>query len=431
MIIENTYLLLGILMFLLLIGSGFFSMTETALTNCSKAKIHRLAKDGNKRAIRTEFLIKNSDNTISAILLCNNAINILASAIATSVLIKAFGETGVIYATLIMTMLILIFGEIAPKTYALRHSEKMILSASATIYVLVKIFNPITKSIQIVINKAFKIFGSKTATKGRKHKLISDLEEIRGTIDLKHKAGSIVKYEKDMLDSILNMEDTEIANVMIHRQNIDSININQDLKKILKQALEINHSKIPLWDKTEDNIVSVLHVRRLITVLHSHNGDFTKIGIKQVTIDPWFVPESNTLKNQLISFRNKKAKFALVINEYGSLMGIVTMEDILEEIVGDMDDKEGGKSKMNIIKFKDGNYKISGELPIRDINRKLNWSLPEDDETSTLAGLLIARIERIPEEKEKFEFDGFRVTVLKKTHNKLLFLKVTQIKQPD
>ena len=427
MIIENTNLLLGILMFFLLLGSGFFSMTETALTNCSKAKIHRLAKEGNKRAIRTEFLVKKGDNTIATILLCNNAINILASAIATSVLIGVFGDSGVVYATLIMTMLILIFGEIAPKTYALRHSEKMILLASTPLYILVLIFSPITKYIQIVINKVFRLFGS-SAPKGRKHRLISDLEEIRGTIDLKHKAGSIVKSEKDMLDGILNMEDTEIADVIIHRQDIASINMDQDLEQILKQALEINHSKIPLWQETEDNIVAVLNVRRLITVLHENGGDFSKIGIRQVTSDPWFVPESNTLRNQLNLFRNKKEKFALVIDEYGSLMGIVTLEDILEEIVGDLDESDDNPTKLKIIKFKDGSYKISGQMPTRDINRKLNWNLPEDDETSTLAGLLIAKTQRIPGEKEKFDFDGFRIEVLKKANNKLIFLRVLKLK---
>lgn len=425
--IENTNLLLGSLVLGLILLSAFFSMVETALTTCSKAKIHRLAKDGDKRAIRTEHLLKISESALSTILLCYNSITILASAVTTSALIKIFGETGVIYATIAMTILALVFGEIAPKTYALKHAENIILFASAPVLWLVKIFYPITHGIQKIIDKTFEIF-SRANSNEKQTRQVSDLEEIRGTIDLKHKAGSIVKYDKDMLDSILDLGETEILNIMIHRKNMASIDIEQSLDKILKRAFEINHSRIPLWRGDEDNIVAILNMRKLITLLHNNHGDVSKINLKQFTAEPWFVPASNTLKNQLVSFKKKKEKFALVIDEYGALMGVITLEDILEEIVGDIDEKDDNQSRLRITKYKDGSYKISGELPVRDINRKLNWDLPEDDENAaTLAGLLISRIERIPEEKEECGFDNFKFKVLKMKQNKIMVLRVTKL----
>jgi Mg2+/Co2+ transporter CorB len=425
--IDNTNLLLGILVLFLILLSAFFSLVETALTTCSKAKIHRLAKDGNKRAIKTEQLLRTSENAMSTILLCNNAINILASAIATSVLIKIFGETGVVYTTVIMTILVLVFGEIAPKTYSLKHAETIILLFSSTILLLVKIFFPITRGIQNIIDRVFEFFNPVIGNE-KQNRQVSDLEEIRGTIELKHKAGSIVKYDKDMLDSILDLGETEIINIMIHRKNMASIDIEQSLDKILKQAFEINHSRIPLWRGDEDNIVAILNMRKLITLLHNNRGDVSKINLKQFTAEPWFAPASNTLKNQLVAFKKKKEKFALVIDEYGALMGVITLEDILEEIVGDIDEKDDNQSRLSITKYKDGSYKISGELPVRDINRKLNWDLPEDDDNAaTLAGLLISRIEKIPEEKEEYDFDGFKFKVLKMQQNKVIVLKVTKL----
>ena len=427
---ENINLILGLLVLFLILLSAFFACVETALTTCSKAKIHRLSKEGNKRAIKVESVFKANESAMSTILLCNNAINIMASAIATGVLIGIFGESGVIYATIVMTVLVLVFGEIAPKTYSLKNAEKIILFSAPLVLWLVKIFFPITKNIQNAIDKTFDFFRPLKSKhhKDKNHQLMSDIEEIRGTIELKHKAGSIIKYDKDMLDSILDLGETEIINVMIHRKNMVSINIEQSLDDILKRAFEINYSKIPLWRDNEDNIVAILNMRDLILFLHKNHGHVNKINLKQFTSLPWFVPASNTLKSQLVSFRKKKEKFAIVIDEYGALMGVITLEDILEEIVGDLDGKEDKRVGQRIIKMKDGGYKFSGELPVRDINRKLNWDLPEDDENaSTLSGLLIARAERIPEEKEEFQFDGFLFKVLKANQNKIIFLKVNKI----
>ena len=431
--IENLNLILVALVTFLILLASFFSLVETALTTCSQAKIHRLAKDGDQRAIKVEALLKRSESAISTILLCNNAVSIMASAISTSILIKMFGDSGVIYATLIMTIVILVFGEIAPKTYSLKNADRMILFSASFILFLVKIFNPITSNIQHIIEKIFDLFSSNTVHHKKSTALMSDIEEIRGTIDLKHKAGSIIKYDKDMLDSILDMGEVEIINIMVHRKNIISINIEQSLDKILKRAFEINHSQIPMWQGDEDNIIAILNMRTLVNLLHNNSGDISKISLEECTSTPWFVPSSNTLKSQLISFRKKKEKLAIVIDEYGALMGIITIADILEEIVGDLEEAEDKqnkvrRAKVKITKLKDNSYKISGELSIRDINRKLNWELPEDnDNVSTLAGLLISKIERIPEEKEEFEFSGFKFKVLKIQENRIGYLRVEKV----
>jgi len=433
---ENLDLILAILVAVLILVSSFLSLVETSITSCSRAKIHRLTKEGDQKAIQVEALLKRSESAISTILLCNNTVSIMASAIATGVLIKFFGESGVIYATVMMTVLIVVFGEIAPKTYSLKHADSIILFFAPFILLLIRIFEPITNNLQHLIEKVFNLFSAKISL-NKNSVLLSDIEEIRGTIDLKHKAGSIVKYDKDMLDGILDLGEMEIINIMVHRKNIASINIEQSLGKILKKAFEINHSKIPLWKGDEDNIVGILNMRTLIHVLHNNHGNFNKISLEEFTSPPWFVPASNTLKSQLTAFRKKKEKFAIVIDEYGALMGMITMEDILEEIVGDLEGKEDNRNKLNqtklrITKFKDNSYKISGELSVRDINRKLDWELPEDnDNASTLAGLLISRIERIPEEGEEFEFNSFKFKVLKMEENKVGLLRVKKLTAKD
>jgi Mg2+/Co2+ transporter CorB len=427
--IENINLFLGLAVIFLVFISSFFSISETALTSTSKGKIHRLAKDGNRNAIRVEKLIKNKESMIGTILLANNVVNILASAIATSVLIGMFGEAGVLYATIVMTTLILIFGEIAPKTLALRYPEKIALMSAGILLFFVKIFYPVTRNIQKAINKTFIILRIVKPEKNGQNSS-EDLEEIRGTIDLKHKAGSIVKYEKDMLEGILDLGETEIFNVMMHRKNIQSINVDQKLEDILQQAFAINHSRIPLWQDDEDNIIAILDIRKLFTCLHKNKGNSKDLKLEQFTLKPWFVPSGNSLQNQLTAFRARKEKFAIVIDEYGALLGIVTLQDILEEIVGDV---EGAPNKngLKMTKLKNDTYKIAGQSHIRDINRKLNWDLPEHDEnTATIAGLVISRAEKIPEENEEFEFGDYHFKTSKVKDNKILFVKVKKLNKP-
>lgn len=408
--------------FILILLSAFFSAAETGIIGASKGKIHRLSLEGNKAAKAIELLLQDKESLVATILLGSNIVNTLSSAIVTGLLITSFGDVGVFYATAIMTVLLLIFSEIGPKTYAFKNPEKVALLSVYPLLLFTKIFYPIT----VMINAVLKFFTRSMNKEGQKNVTISDFDEIRGTIALKHKEGSMVKYDKDMLSGILDLSNVSISEVMVHRKNIQSINIDQDIKSIIKKSFKISHSKIPLWRGDIDNIVSVLNVKRLVKLLHKNNNDFSKIKLSSVTFQPWFVPVTNNLRDQLTSFRRKEEKFAIVIDEYGALVGIITLEDILEEIVGSISEREA-KKDTKITSFKNDFYKIPGEFPIRDINRKLNWDLPDEGEFSTLAGFIIEKIQRIPEQKEQFEIDGFSIKVLKKEKNKIISLKVKKI----
>jgi Mg2+/Co2+ transporter CorB len=257
---------------------------------------------------------------------------------------------------------------------------------------------------------------------------VTDLDEIRGAIELKHKEGSMFKYDKDMLGGILDLGEVEISEIIIHRKNMESINIDQDVDDIIRQAFEIGHSNIPLWQNDRDNIVAILNMKKMFKILHHKKTNIKDLKLDDITSEPWFVPSTNSLRNQLFAFRKKKNKFAVVVDEYGALMGIITLEDILEEIVGEIND-ENRKDMAKITKIKNDFYKIPGEATIRDVNRKLNWELPEDNEVSTMAGLVVSKIERIPEVEEEFQFDDFIFKIMKKQHNQIVMLKVKKIKE--
>ena len=405
---------------LLMVCSALFACFETAVTATSKAKIHRLKNEGNKRAAILENLLKNREKVIGTMLLGNNAINILASAIATSLMITLFGESGLFYATVGMTLMVLIFAEVMPKSYAMKSPEAIALFFAPVIHLLVKICFPFTNSIQKIVDFIMNFL---YVTSHKKSKL-TEVEEIRDTVSLKHQEGSIYKYDKDMIDGVLDLADTEISEIMVHRKDIESINIDLPVKEIIKQALDITYTRIPLWRGNKENIVAILNVRKLLKALHFYkNESLEKFNLKSITTEAWFVPSSNSLRAQLFSFRKKRRKFALVVDEYGSLLGLITLEDILEEIVGEIKEREE-ESEINIIKIKSGAYKIAGKVLIRDMNKKLDWDMAEDGDAYNLAAFVIGHLGRIPDEKENFIIDDYYFEILKKKHNDLLLIKV-------
>ncbi len=410
---------------ILMIISALFSCCETAIIATSRAKIHRLANGGNKRAKILEKLLENREKVISTMLAGNNAINILASAIATSLLIKFFGETGLIYATIGMTILILIFAEIVPKTFAIKSPDNIALFLAPLINLLVKIFFPFTHIVQKIVNKVLDLLFIKSQKKSKN----SELEEIRDTVDLKAKEGSIFKYDKDLIDGVLDLSDTEICEIMVHRKDIESINIKLPIIEIIKQALETDYTRIPLWENNKENIVAILNVRKMLKALHFYKGNIEKFDLKEATSEPWFVPSSNSLRAQLFAFRKRRKRFALVVDEYGSLLGLVTLEDILEEIVGEIKERDE-EDEINIIKIKSGAYKITGKSLIRDINKKLDWDIIENNDAYNLGAFAISNLGRIPEEKENFVISDYYFEVLKKRNHELLLLKVRKLKTP-
>lgn len=397
---------------LLILLSGTFSGSETALTSLSRARLHQMKSKGVKRADVVTKLRERKDRLIGALLLGNNAVNILASAIATSLAIEIFGDDGVMVATFVMTTLLLIFAEVLPKTYAINNAESMSLRVAPFINILVKVLSPITSQVQRMVDIILKILGVK-----KNQNKFSAIEELRGAIELHHQEGSVEKRDRDMLGSILDLAETEISNIMIHRKNMVAVNIDQPISSLVNEILESNHTRIPIWKDQTDNIVGIVHVKNLLIVLREHNGNIDNIDINKLMSEPWFVPETNTLNNQLSQFRKQRNHFALVVDEYGDLVGLVSLEDILEEIVGQIKD-EHDNIVQGIKKAKDGSVVISGDTTIRDINRSMDWNLP-NDKASTVAGLIIYHAETIPDVNSDFSLHGYHFKVVKKRNNQI------------
>lgn len=389
------------------------------ITAISRAKVSRLSHEGDKSAKRLEKLLNKREKVISSMLIGNNMVNILSSVLATSVFLKIFGEKGLIYATVSMTILVIIFAEIAPKTIALKITDKVARVLAPTVSFLVLILSPFATLCQKIVNVIISIFikGSHYTTKEE------EINEIRDTVSLKHREGSIVEYDKDLIDGVLDLSDIEIGEIMVHRKEITGINIDLDLEEIIKISLNSRFTRIPLWKDNEDNIVAILNVRRLLKAIQKNKGDTQNINILEVTSKPWFVPVSNTLREQLVAFRKRRKRFALVIDEYGSLLGLITLEDILEEIVGEINDHEDG-IKLHLVRSKSGSYKVPGKTLIRDLNKTLKWDLPEDEDAYNITAYIINNLGRVPEEKETFEIANFKFFVLKRRGSDLVLVKI-------
>lgn len=406
----------------LIIAAALISCLETSITAASRATIHRLKSEGDKRARRLENLLKEREKVVSVMLLANNAINIVASALTTKILLEIFGEIGVLYATISLTVIIIIFGEILPKTVAIQAPEKSALFFSLLIEILFKTFAPLVEIIQKIVAAVIRVFSVKKIAKGK----FSDLEEIRDTVNLKAKEGSIFKFDKDLIDGVLDLSDTAISEIMVHRKDILSLDRNLKIAEIVKKAINIGYTRIPLWQGHQENIIGILNVRKLLKGLHFYRGDIEKFDLEQTISSPLFVPSSNNLRSQLFTFRKFKKRMALVIDEYGSLLGLVCLEDILEEIVGEVRERDD-HSNLNIVTTKSGIFKIPANTLIRDINKKLDLEIDENDEAYNLSALIINRLGRIPDEKERFEISGFQFEILRKKGNDLLLVKMKKI----
>lgn len=404
----------------LIILSGIFSGSETALTAASQPRMHLLSKQGNHRADMVTQLHKQKDKMIGAILLGNNLVNILASALATGLMIAAFGERGVVYATAIMTVLVLIFGEVMPKTYALHHADKMALAIAPCLRVIVAFLSPVTHSLNMVISRTMKLFGIQFD--GGLEWGASE-EALRGAIDLHRGEEPDVREERIMLRSILDLADVDVGEIMQHRQDVVSVDVDLPPHQIIEQIIDCPYTRIPLWRDQPENVVGVLHSKELLRQVHANRADLDKIDMNSISTPPWFIPESTSLLDQLSMFRRRHEHFAMVVDEYGSIMGVVTLEDILEEIVGDIVD-EHDIVPVGVRPQMDGTFLIDGRVTIRDLNRRFDWPLP-DDPASTLAGLVIEIGRVIPEEGQIFSFNGFRFEVISRQRNRLASIRVT------
>jgi len=409
--------LLAILILLLL--SAFFSGSETALTAVSRPVMHQLEQDGSGKARRVNRLIAARDRLIGSLLLGNNLVNILASSLATSTLMALFGDAGVVYATAGMTVVVVMFGEVLPKTYAIYHANRMALLFSGPVTGVVWILTPFVRTVEVVVGGLFRLFGAKYSTTVS---VEASMMELKGAIEV-HAGEEEVREERRMLRSILELGDVEVEQVMTHRRGVVTADAGLPAAEILELVVSSPFSRVPLWKDDPDNIVGVVHAKDLLRAVRTLEGDLDKLDVVELASPPWFIPDSTTLLEQLQAFRSRREHFALVVDEYGTLMGVVTLEDILEEIVGDIAD-EHDVAVAGVRPQSDGSYIVDGSVTIRDLNREFEWRLP-DDEASTIAGLVLHEARQIPDVGQVFRFYGFRFEIARRQRNQITSIRVT------
>ncbi len=406
-----------ITIFVLLCCSAFFSASETALTAISKTQIQNMIQKKLPKAAILKHLNSQMGKVIGSILLGNNLVNILATSLATSVFITLFEDSGIGIATAVMTVLILIFAEVMPKMLAIHSPQKVGLFVSSAMIHIIRILNPITYIIRYLSENFWKVFGVNI---GGKNTWDSPQEELRGAIDafsnLRHEG------EKNMLHGVLDLSSITVGEIMVPRNDVETISSDKSLKDIKKQILKSPYSRLPVWEGKPDNITGILHIKTFIKAYEKNE----KFDLKEVCSDPWFVPESTPLPHQMNAFRKKKQHLSIVIDEYGSIQGIITLEDILEEIVGEITD-EHDKAVDEIQKEKDGSYTMEGTTGIRHINRLLDLNIPDDD-VSTVAGLIINESREIPKEGQVFRFYEVEFKIIKKRHNQIKSVNLKLIK---
>ncbi len=425
---DNELLFYGLTILLFLLISAFFSAAETALTAISRARIYQLVMDGNKAAQIVTRLRRNKESLIGTVLLGNTAVNVAASALATSFVITLFGSEGepVAIVTLAMTLLLVVFSEVLPKTYAIQNAERVSLALAPAVNLIVTLLYPITWSVRAFIRLLLTLFGidiTKTNT------LISATDVLRGTIELHHREGKMIKQDRDMLGSILDLNDIEVGDIMIHRKQVETIDADLPAETLVAQAVSSRHRRLPVWKDNPDNIVGLLHVKTIVKLLsqrHNQIGEHADAAeILATCSKPWFIPETTSLRDQLVAFRHMRQHFAFVVDEYGGWQGVVTLEDIIEEIIGGIDD-EHDEPDDDIRNIGEGAYLVKGDVTLRDLNRSLDWNLPDQD-ASTVAGLLIHETESIPGVGEHFDIHGFRFTVAAKDTMQITRLRIEKL----
>lgn len=406
---------------LLLVVSAFFSGSETALTAVSRGRMHQLEKDGSRAARNVNRLVANREKMIGAILLGNTFINILASSLATQVLETQFGHRTVAVTTGVMTVTILVFVEVLPKTLAIARTDRFALTVAAPLHQVVKVLAPIVAAVQWLVWRVLSLFGV-----GPREEESTEAahDEIRGAVALHHQEGSVEREHRNMIGGILDLRELSVADVMMHRTHMISVDADLPARDIVAAVVESQHTRVPLWRGEPDNIIGVLHTKHLALALVEHRGDLAACNVVGLATPPWYVPDTTTLEEQLDAFRDQRTHFALVVDEYGALQGLVTLEDILAEIIGELPDENQVQERPDVRRRPDGSYLIDGTVPIRDLNRELDWNLP-DQGAITIAGLVIHEAQTIPEPGQRFAFFGYKFEVLRRQRNQVTALRVT------
>ncbi|MGQ0455760.1 MAG: HlyC/CorC family transporter [Hyphomicrobium sp.] len=412
--------------FILIVLSAFFNGSETALTAVSRARMHALEQEGDDRAKLVNKVLSSPEKMIGAVLLGNTLVDVFASALASGVAVLLIGEVGVLYASIVMTVLIVIFASVLPKTYAMAYSDRMALAIAPIMNGIIVVLGPIVRVIEWIVRMILKLTPSKADDAAN---ILAAHEEIRGTIDLQAKEGAVAKGDAKMLGGVLDLRDLQVADIMVHRTKMETVDADDPPEKILEFLLKSQYTRAPVWKDEPENIVGVLHTKDLLAALARSNWDPSRLDVMSFATEPWFVPDTTSVKDQLNQFLKRKAQLALVVDEYGEVQGLITLEDILEEIVGQIAD-EHDAHETHIRPLADGTVNVDGTVAIRDLNRFMEWSLP-DDEATTVAGLVIHEAQTIPEPGQVFTFHNYRFEILRKSRNKITALRIKPLPRPE
>jgi Mg2+/Co2+ transporter CorB len=416
---TTAFWIIGGAILLCIVISGIFAGSETALTAASRARMHSLEQNGSAKARMVNVLINHRDRLIGALLIGNNLANILASSLATSIFLDLFGARGVAYSTAAMTVLLVVFAEVLPKSWAISTPDRFALAVAPLVRAFVFVVGPLATLINRIVRIVLRLFHVGL----QEHQsLLSAHEELRGTAEVLHREGGFVKLERDRLGGLLDLAELEVSDVMVHRTRMLSVNADEPPEAIVRGILQSPYTRVPIWKGSIDNIVGVVHAKDMLRALNDADNDPQKIDILKVATRPWFVPDTTSLQDQLNAFLRRKSHFAVVVDEYGEVEGMVTLEDIIEEIVGEIAD-EHDIEMQGVKQEADGSVVVEGSVPIRDLNRALDWHLP-DEEATTIAGLVIHETQTIPEEKQAFTFHGMRFIVMKRDKNRITRLRI-------
>ncbi|MDX1924454.1 MAG: CNNM domain-containing protein [Rickettsiaceae bacterium] len=414
----------AIIVLLLIAFSSYLSALETSIVAASPGRIHKSKNASKKKTTLLLKLLKDRNKIISTILVMFSIVNTVATTLATGVIMELVGgEYGIAASSAIMSVLLIIFAEVLPKSIGVSKAEQIALKGAGFIKSSLYFMFP----INFAINKIIKLFCF--IFRVNLNSEISAADEVRGVIEHYHQEGNVKKYDRDMLGGVLDLRHITVEEVMIHRSQIVSINIDQNAGDIITQALNSPHTRIPLWRETKDNIVGILHLRSILKALHKNKYNFNKIDISSYITEPWFVPENAPLSKQLTEFKDRRSHMAIVVDEYGDIIGILTLEDILEEVVGQIED-EIDVAPSKIIKKNENMYLVDGTASIRDINRELNLQLNGED-AHTISGMFMHHLERLPNVGDVIHTSGAKMTIVKKhTHKiKQVLIEILQLEE--
>jgi len=407
---------------MLVLVSGFFSGSETALMSLNRYRLRHKANNGDKAAQRTARLLENPDRLISLILLGNNFVNILASAIATVIALRVMGEPGIAVATGLLTLIILVFAEVTPKTFATRRAEQFAAIASAVYLPLMKLTYPLVVTVNWMSSKILKLLNTDAISAEDEHLSSEELRTV-----LNETAGMIPQRHRDMLLNILDLGTVSVSDIMVPRNEIVGIDLEDPWDEVMQAISKSPHSRLLVYRENVDDVVGFIYLRRMLDALRS--GNMTRQYLESAVRDAYFIPEGTTLTVQLLNFQREKRRVGLVVDEYGDIQGMLTLEDILEEIVGEFDN-DPQIAPAEIRPQPDGSFIVDGTTQVRNLNKSLNWSLPSEG-PKTLNGIVVEHFENFPPQGAEFTFNGHPMTILAVEDNMVQTVRIEPVLDDD